>query len=172
MHVEWSKCNLNLIYATPFGCLGTELQPSLGVAGPDEQGCCLGSASYEAMQKALACAKNATPVEHALINALPSPYPQREPIADQSGWDKDFTRERRDSLVPQASRGGLILGPGAPARGIRFLPATIVLGLGAGLHAVPLAPAVAWSLPPLLLGIAALLFLPATTRLMPTAGSR
>jgi hypothetical protein len=37
---------------------------------------------------------------------------------------------------------------------------------------VPLAPAVAWSLPPLLLGIAALLLLPATTRVMPTAGSR
>jgi hypothetical protein len=124
------------------------------------------------MRKALACAKNATPVEHALINALPSPYPQREPIADQSGWNKDFTRERRDSLVPLAWRGCLILGPGTPARGVRFLPATVVLGLGAGLHAVPLAPAVAWSLPPLLLGIAALLLLPATTRVMPTAGSR
>lgn len=68
----------------------------------------------------------------------------------------------RDSLVPLAWRGCLILGPGTPARGVRFLPATVV----------PLAPTVAWSLPPLLLGIAALLLLPATTRVMPTAGSR
>ena len=74
--------------------------------------------------------------------------------------------------MPLAWRGCLILGPGTPARGVRFLPATVVLGLGAGLHAEPLAPAVAWSLPPLLLGIAALLLLPATTRVMPTAGSR
>jgi tetratricopeptide (TPR) repeat protein len=53
------------------------------------------AASYDAMQKALACAKNATPVEQALINALPARYPHREPIADQSGWNKDFTREMR-----------------------------------------------------------------------------
>ncbi|MFO1163143.1 MAG: tetratricopeptide repeat protein [Reyranellaceae bacterium] len=53
------------------------------------------AASYDAMQKALACARNATPVEQALISALPARYPQREPIEDQSGWDKDFTRAMR-----------------------------------------------------------------------------
>ena len=53
------------------------------------------AASYDAMQKALACASGATPVEQALISALPARYPQREPIEDQSGWDKDFTRAMR-----------------------------------------------------------------------------
>ena len=53
------------------------------------------AASYDAMQKALACAEAATPVEQALIGALPARYPQREPIEDQSGWDKAFTRAMR-----------------------------------------------------------------------------
>lgn len=53
------------------------------------------AASYDAMQKALVCARGATPVEQALIRALPARYPQREPIEDQSGWDKDFTRAMR-----------------------------------------------------------------------------
>ncbi|MGD9884361.1 tetratricopeptide repeat protein, partial [Reyranella sp.] len=53
------------------------------------------AASYDAMQKALAGAKGASPVEQALISALPARYPQREPIEDQSGWDKDFTRAMR-----------------------------------------------------------------------------
>ena len=50
------------------------------------------AASYDAMQKALACAAGATPVEQALISALPARYPQREPIEDQSGWNNAFTR--------------------------------------------------------------------------------
>lgn len=51
--------------------------------------------SYDAMQKALANASRATPVEQALINALPARYPQREAIKDQRDWDKAFTVEMR-----------------------------------------------------------------------------
>ncbi len=53
------------------------------------------AASYDAMQRALGCADGATPVEQALIRALPARYPQREPIEDQSGWDKAFTEAMR-----------------------------------------------------------------------------
>ena len=54
------------------------------------------AASYDAMQKALACADKATPVERALIRALPARYPQRDPIEDMSGWNKAFTNAMRD----------------------------------------------------------------------------
>ena len=47
------------------------------------------------MQAALAVADRATPVEQALIRALPARYPQREPIEDQRPWDKAFTGEMR-----------------------------------------------------------------------------
>ena len=53
------------------------------------------AASYDAMQKALANASRATPVEQALINALPARYPQRDAIKDQRSWDKAFTTEMR-----------------------------------------------------------------------------
>ncbi|MDI1284825.1 MAG: hypothetical protein PSV46_10540 [Reyranella sp.] len=53
------------------------------------------AAAYDAMQNALANASRATPVEQALINALPARYPQREPIKDQRAWDKAFTVEMR-----------------------------------------------------------------------------
>jgi tetratricopeptide (TPR) repeat protein len=53
------------------------------------------AAAYDAMQNALKTASGATPVEQALINALPLRYPQREAIEDQSAWDKAFTREMR-----------------------------------------------------------------------------
>lgn len=52
-------------------------------------------ASYDAMQRALAAAPNASPVEQALIAALPARYPQREAIEDQTTWDKAFTVEMR-----------------------------------------------------------------------------
>jgi tetratricopeptide (TPR) repeat protein len=52
-------------------------------------------ASYDAMQGALAAAPNASPVEQALIRALPARYPQREAIEDQTTWDKQFTVEMR-----------------------------------------------------------------------------
>jgi tetratricopeptide (TPR) repeat protein len=61
--------------------------------------------AYDAMQRALAAAAGATPVEQALIRALPHRYPQREPIEDQSAWDKAFTREMRK--VYAAFRGDL-----------------------------------------------------------------
>jgi tetratricopeptide (TPR) repeat protein len=53
------------------------------------------AASYDAMQDALKHAAGATPVEQALIRVLPVRYPQREPIEDQSPWDKDFTKAMR-----------------------------------------------------------------------------
>ncbi len=52
-------------------------------------------AAYDAMQAALACADRATPVEQALIRALPARYPQRDPIDDQSDWDKAYTKAMR-----------------------------------------------------------------------------
>ena len=51
--------------------------------------------SYDAMQRALAVAANATPVEQALIRALQARYPQRDTIEDQAPWDKAFTAEMR-----------------------------------------------------------------------------
>jgi tetratricopeptide (TPR) repeat protein len=53
------------------------------------------AAAYDAMKTAQALTKDATPVEQALIAALTVRYPQREPIEDQSDWDKAFTREAR-----------------------------------------------------------------------------
>jgi tetratricopeptide (TPR) repeat protein len=54
------------------------------------------AAAYHAMQAALTLAEGATPVEQALIRALPARYPQREPIEDQSEWDKAFTKAMRE----------------------------------------------------------------------------
>jgi tetratricopeptide (TPR) repeat protein len=51
--------------------------------------------AYDAMEAALALADRVTPVEQALIRALPVRYPQRDPIEDQSEWDKAFTRTMR-----------------------------------------------------------------------------
>jgi tetratricopeptide (TPR) repeat protein len=51
--------------------------------------------AYDAMQAALRLADGATPVERALIRALPARYPQREAIEDQSGWDKAYTSVMR-----------------------------------------------------------------------------
>jgi tetratricopeptide (TPR) repeat protein len=53
------------------------------------------AAAYDAMQAALTLADRATPVEQALIRALPARYPQREPIEDQSEWDKAYTNAMR-----------------------------------------------------------------------------
>src|SRR5215212_11285993 len=53
------------------------------------------AASYDAMQKAQACAAGAKPIERALIGALPVRYPQRDPIEDMSGWNKAFTKTMR-----------------------------------------------------------------------------
>jgi tetratricopeptide (TPR) repeat protein len=53
------------------------------------------AAAYDAMKAAQALAKSTTPVEQALIQALSVRYPQRDPIEDQTAWDKAFTREAR-----------------------------------------------------------------------------
>lgn len=53
------------------------------------------SAAFDAMQGALAHAGNATPVEQAMIRALPARYPQREAIEDMTPWDKAYTVEMR-----------------------------------------------------------------------------
>src|SRR6267154_5473100 len=63
------------------------------------------AAAYDAMQAALACLGQATPVEQALIRALPARYPQREPIEDQSAWDAEFTDAMR--ALFKANRGDL-----------------------------------------------------------------
>jgi tetratricopeptide (TPR) repeat protein len=52
-------------------------------------------ASYDAMEGALLHAEKASPVEQALIHALPARYPQREAIEDMAPWDKAFTIEIR-----------------------------------------------------------------------------
>jgi tetratricopeptide (TPR) repeat protein len=53
------------------------------------------SASYDAMLEARARADKASPVERALIEALPARYPQREAVEDMRLWDKAYTKEMR-----------------------------------------------------------------------------
>jgi len=63
------------------------------------------AAAYDAMQGALARAGGASPVEQALIRALPARYPQREPIEDQSPWDAAYADAMRE--VFRANRDDL-----------------------------------------------------------------
>ena len=51
--------------------------------------------AYDECQAALANTDQLTPIERALIEALPSRYPQRDPIDDQSGWDRAFAEAMR-----------------------------------------------------------------------------
>ncbi len=51
--------------------------------------------AYDATQKALALAEWCTPVEQALIRALPARYPQREPTEDMHDLDHDFADAMR-----------------------------------------------------------------------------
>jgi tetratricopeptide (TPR) repeat protein len=53
------------------------------------------SASFDAMQGALAHAGKASPVEQAMIGALPARYPQREAVEDMAAWDKAYANEMR-----------------------------------------------------------------------------
>ncbi len=46
--------------------------------------------AYDSTQAALKLVNKITPVERALIEALPARYPQREPIDDQVPWNDDF----------------------------------------------------------------------------------
>jgi len=51
--------------------------------------------AYDATQQALAHAEHTTPVEQALIRALPARYPARDPIDDMMPWNKDYTNAMR-----------------------------------------------------------------------------
>lgn len=53
------------------------------------------SAAYDAMLQARAHAAKASPVERAMIEALPARYPQRDAVEDLSPWDKAYTKEMR-----------------------------------------------------------------------------
>jgi tetratricopeptide (TPR) repeat protein len=53
------------------------------------------AAAYDAMQGALARAGRASPVEQALIRALPARYPQREAIENQAPWDAAYADAMR-----------------------------------------------------------------------------
>ena len=63
------------------------------------------AAAYDAMQGALARAGSASPVERALIRALPARYPQREAIEDQAPWDAAYADAMRE--VFRANRDDL-----------------------------------------------------------------
>src|SRR5690242_21724527 len=57
--------------------------------------------SFDATKKALAASATATPVEQALISALPARFPQRDPPPGDPReamtlWDKDYTRAMRE----------------------------------------------------------------------------
>ncbi|SLN11209.1 hypothetical protein [Ruegeria meonggei] len=57
--------------------------------------------AYDATQLALAHADRGTPVEQALIRALPARYPQRDPIPDIHKWDHDFAKAMRAAFDAQ-----------------------------------------------------------------------
>jgi hypothetical protein len=69
------------------------------------------SASYDAMQCALEHAGKASPVEQAMIKALPARYPQREAIDDMAPRDKAYTKEPRDGACRGADQGVVLLSP-------------------------------------------------------------
>jgi tetratricopeptide (TPR) repeat protein len=119
------------------------------------------SASYDAMLEARAHAKNASPVERAMIEALPARYPQREAIEDMTPWDKAYTEEMRkvfaafpgdlevltvfaDSIMNETPWQMWDLASGKPAEGAATLECKAVLE-----HALDNVPA-AWDHPGLL----------------------
>ena len=51
--------------------------------------------AYDATQLALSKIEHTSPIEHALIRALRSRFPQRETIEDMSPWNKDFSDAMR-----------------------------------------------------------------------------
>ncbi|WP_424833518.1 hypothetical protein [Ruegeria sp.] len=68
----------------------------------DEQGQIKALAlAYDATQKAMALLDQCTPVERALIRALPARYPQRDPIPDMHAWDYDYADAMRAAFAEQ-----------------------------------------------------------------------
>ncbi len=55
--------------------------------------------AYDATQQALALLDTCTPVEKALIRALPARYPQRDPIPEMHNWDHDFADAMRAAFA-------------------------------------------------------------------------
>ncbi|NOC82546.1 tetratricopeptide repeat protein [Ruegeria sp. HKCCD6428] len=63
--------------------------------------------AYDAMQNALRLAGGCTPVEQALIRALPARYPQRDPAEDMHRWDHDFAEAMRAAFAAHPDHAGL-----------------------------------------------------------------
>jgi len=57
--------------------------------------------AYDATQKAISLLGGCTPIEEALIRALPARYPQREPIPEMHGWDHDYADAMRAAFGEQ-----------------------------------------------------------------------
>jgi hypothetical protein len=57
------------------------------------------SAAFDAMQGALLHAGKASPVEQAIIQALPARYPHREAAEDMAPWDRAYTAQMRKVFV-------------------------------------------------------------------------
>ncbi|WP_170375555.1 tetratricopeptide repeat protein [Ruegeria atlantica] len=57
--------------------------------------------AYDATQQAVALLGTCTPVEQALIHALPARYPQRDPIPDMNSWNHDFADAMRAAFADQ-----------------------------------------------------------------------
>lgn len=55
--------------------------------------------AFDATQAALAAIEGCTPVEQALIRALPARYPQREPGGDMHAWDHDYADAMRAAFA-------------------------------------------------------------------------
>ncbi|WP_171204856.1 hypothetical protein [Ruegeria sp. HKCCA0235A] len=63
--------------------------------------------AYDAMQNALRLAGGCTPVEQALIRALPARYPQRDPAEDMHRWDHDFAEAMRAAFAAHRDHADL-----------------------------------------------------------------
>ncbi|NOE16960.1 hypothetical protein GS634_02335 [Ruegeria atlantica] len=63
--------------------------------------------AYDAMQNALRLADGCTPVEQALIRALPARYPQRDPAEDMHRWDHDFAEAMRAAFAAHRDHADL-----------------------------------------------------------------
>ncbi len=55
--------------------------------------------AYDATQRALALSDGCTPVEQALIRALPARYPQGDPTGEMHQWDHDFADAMRTAFT-------------------------------------------------------------------------